>query len=343
MSCQQQNEVESYCRARDLPTDWDSLCGDNYALQRTFLDLMEQGNPSDQRYYAFRDANGRLDSILMSYHCRKCNILMFTPFTCRMDTTFVHVPLSIAQPGYVIGSATRDRVEHFLREMQGLTIILNAPSDARIEGFAPCLTCSNIVLRLRWNCFDDYLASMRSHYRRRVNTALKKGADLRFRWLDDNQQFDDRLYTLYERVQGRSRIKVEKLQPAFFRAAMSKIMVCETRGASVGFIQVIENGEELIFAFVGLDYATNSACDTYVNLLLQMVKYGIARGFKRIDLGQTAEDAKMRLGGEFRTLRALTRHSNPMVNRLIQTISGWISYRQPTTHYRVFREEAEPT
>jgi hypothetical protein len=278
----------------------------------------------------------------MTYRCRKCNILMFTPFTCRTDTTFVHVPLSVARPGYVIGSATRDRVERFLCGIQGLAIVLNAPPDTRIEGFAPGFTCSDIVLRLRWNCFDDYLAGMRSHYRRRANAALRKGAGLRFRLLDDNRQFDDRLYVLYERVHDRARIKVEKLQPAFFRGPLSRILVCETAGAPVGFIQMIENGRELVFAFVGLDYAVNVAYDTYMNLLLRMVEYGIVHGFTRIDMGQTAEDAKMKLGGEFRTLRALARHSNPVVNRLLQAVSGWISYRQPAIRCRVFREEAEP-
>ena len=81
MSCPQQSEVETYWHARDLPAGWDALCGDNYALRSGFLDHMERGHPADQRYYVFRDAEGRIDSILMTFCCRKCNILMFTPFT----------------------------------------------------------------------------------------------------------------------------------------------------------------------------------------------------------------------------------------------------------------------
>jgi hypothetical protein len=87
MSCPRRNEIESYGRARELPAEWDALCADNYALKRAFLDTMERGSPSDQRYYAFRDDGGRLDSILVTYRCRKCNILMFTPLAFRMDTT----------------------------------------------------------------------------------------------------------------------------------------------------------------------------------------------------------------------------------------------------------------
>jgi hypothetical protein len=334
--------VECYSRAQTLPAEWDALCGDNYALKRDFLSHMEAGSPSDQRYYVFRTPGGEVDSILMTCLAPKCNLLMFTPLTYRVRATFVYVPLSVARPGYVIGARTRAEVESLLRRLRGYVIILNAPPASKVGGFADGRTCSGIRLRLRWKTLDDYLGSMRSHYRYRHRKAMDKGAGLRYRILPDNRAFDRTLYGFYEAVHGRSRVRVEKLTLDYFRAPLSKTLVCEREGQPVGFIQMIENGEELVFAFAGLDYAHNGQYDVYFNLLLKMVEYGIVHGFKILELGQTAEDAKLRLGGEFTELRALIRHSHPIINGLIHRVIGLISYKRPGTCHRVFKEDAGP-
>jgi hypothetical protein len=333
---------EGYSRARELPAEWDDLCGDNYALRREFLTHMETGNPSNQRYHVFRSPGGSVDSILVTYTARQCNLLMFTPLTCRVDATFVHVPLSITRPGYAIGAHTRADVESFMLSLPGYVIVLNTVPGFRIRGFADGRTSSRIHLRLRWKTLDSYLDSMRSHYRYRHRKAMSKGTGLRYRILRRNGEFDAALFSLYEAVHGRSRIRIEKLTLNYFRAPFSKILVCEWAGRPVGFVQVIENGEELVFAFAGLDYACNAQHDVYFNLLLRMVEYGIERGFKILELGQTAEDAKLKLGGEFTELHALIRHSHPLLNRVIRQVIHLISYREPGQRHRVFKEGARP-
>ena len=51
-----------------------------------------------------------LDSILVTFTARKLNLLMFTPFTFRVDATCAHVPLSVTRPGYALGAATQPEV-----------------------------------------------------------------------------------------------------------------------------------------------------------------------------------------------------------------------------------------
>jgi predicted N-acyltransferase len=45
-------------------------------------------------------------------------------------------------------------------------------------------------LPLRWSSFEDYLADLRSHYRRRYRKALRASAGLRMRFLADPSEFD---------------------------------------------------------------------------------------------------------------------------------------------------------
>lgn len=333
------NCVEQYVLARDLPDEWDALSGDNYALKRGFLSQIEKGNPSDQRYYSFRDSSGSMDSILVTWVCRKCNVLMFTPLKFYVDVTFVHVPLSLARPGFVIGNKTKTAVEQFLKTLKGTVLIMNTEPTFCSEGFVAGATCSGITLHLHWESLVDYIECMRSNYRYRFKKALKKGETLRFRFLEDNQCFDSQLYSLYEQVYEKSKLKVEKLTAEFFRAPLSRILVCEKEGRRIGFIQMIENGEELVFAFVGLDYQWSSQFDTYINLLLKMIEFGIVNGFKKVDLGQTAEDVKLKLGGESRELHAHLHHSNPLVNRLLPRLKRFLFYQEPTLKFRVFREQ----
>lgn len=334
--------LETVETAASLPADWDDACGDHYFLKRSFLQLMEAAYPSGQRYFAFRDAGGRLDSLMQTYRHPGFNVAMFTPVPLRLPATMVYAPLSIARPSLLLGAATRPEVERALHAIPGLKVILNLPPGTELKDFARGPTLPQIVLRNRWTSFERYLGAMRSNHRRRALVALRKASALEVRLLEDNAQFDARAYALYEQVFRRSRTKIEKLPIAFFQANISRILVAAAGGEPVGFIQMIENGRELVFAFVGLDYRHNRTYDTYFFLLLKMVEYAITHRFERVDLGQTAEDAKLRLGGERRPLLAMLGHSNPVMNWCTVKLSPLLSYRVPRTRFHVFKEDVTP-
>ena len=54
--------------------------------------------------------------------------------------------------------------------------------------------------------------------------------------------------------------------------------------------------EELIFLLGGFHRSYNERLDLYYNLLLKLVDYAIEKGYKYLDLGQTAEETKLKLG-----------------------------------------------
>lgn len=327
-----------YKRAEDLPDDWDHIAADNYALKKEFLITTQRANTSVHTFYVFRKTNGTIDSILVTFYKKRFNILLYTPIIMRINVTLVHIPLSITRQGYIIGDETRDEVERLLNSLKGYVVLLNAGAELRFKNFHQGTISSQISMPITWKTFDEYLNDLRSHYRYRYKKALKKGAGLTFTVLRNNTLFDEELYSFYEAVFNKSKIRVEKLTIDFFRSSHGTIIVCEHKGQKLGFIQMIENGRELVFAFVGINYPYNHRYDIYLNLLLHMMEYAITHGFTTLELGQTAEDTKLKLGGRFTPLYALLHHSNPVINMIINRIVSLISYKQSVIRFRVFKE-----
>ena len=98
----------------------------------------------------------------------------------------------------------------------------------------------------------------------------------------------------------------------------------------MAFFQLLENGPELIFEFAGMDYALAPRYDAYVRVLLEIVRYGIENDFERIDFGQTAEDAKLKIGCVYEHLFVLAHHSNPFLNLLLKLCAPLLRYRPPS-------------
>lgn len=329
--------IEIYHSIHDVPKEWDNLCGDNPYLYRNFLAFMEEIDPCKQKYHVIRDETGQIDTIFMTYERSNYNLAMFTRFNLKLNITMIYVPLSVTREGMVLGKM-RHLALDYIKKIKGYKIVLNSPEPYWAD-FANGLTCPKCILTLKWDHFEDYLKSLRSNYRYRYQKALKKSANLRLRYLKDGSEFTDEMYNLYLEVYHKSRIKIECLSKAFFQGPFFKIFVLEDDEQVHGFVQLLENGSELIFEFVGIRYATNQHYDTYHRMLLEIIRYGIEHGFQTIDFGQTADDTKLKLGSKYVYLYAHLHHSNPLINWCCRKLAKFLSYRPITTPFRVFKEE----
>jgi len=325
--------------AQDLPAEWDALVGDNYALRRSFLQDLEISQPCDQRYYMFHTSEGRLDSLLMTFRIRM-NLMQYTPFSWHEKVTMIHVPISVTRPALVIGEQTRAEVEAFIAKIKGYTIVLNWRGTGTLAHLTSGNMSPQLSLALHWKTFAEYLASMRSNYRHRYLKAQKKGQQLTFRFLENNTDFTAEFYQFYAHVNKKSRIRIETLCLEYFRQSTGRILLCELAGKPMGFMQLIENGSELVWAFVGYEPAHNHECDTYLNMLLFIVRYAIENGFTVLEMGQTAEDAKLKLGARYTPLRILVGHSNPIMNFSMHLSMPFLGYTPPPEHFHVFHGEA---
>ena len=88
--------------------------------------------------------------------------------------------------------------------------------------------------------------------------------------------------------------------------------------------------------FVGME-GTERGYDTYLNVLLALVRQGIEAGCRRIEFGQTTEVTKGKLGCLQVSKGLHVGHSNPLANRMVGAMAGRLSYRAEPCEYHVFR------
>ena len=329
-------EIKEFDSITKVPDEWDAIIDDNIYLSKEFLTFMERIDKCEQKYYMIYD-DGNLDTVFMSYVRKKYNPAMFTKLNLHQRMTMIYVPLSVTRPGIVYNKHL-DKAMDFIKTIKGPKMLLNI-EDVDPRGYAKGLTCPKCILTNRFASFDDYMNSLRSNYRYRYTKCFKKSAPLTLEYLENNEDFTDEMYECYLQVYNKSRMHVEKLPIEFFRGKYFKIFVLRNEEKVVGFGQMLPNGTELVFEFVGVDYELNNTYDTYHRILLEIVKYGIENKFETIDFGQTADESKLKLGSKYTMLYAYMHHSNKMLNSVYKKMAKYIEYKPITTDYNVFKED----
>lgn len=328
--------IKQFSSVRDIPVEWDAIAEGNIYLKVNFLSFLERVSSYPMEFYGIY-VDGLLDSIFVTFYKKKHNIGMFSKKDFYLATTLFYIPLSITQPGFVINKG-KEEFDDFYKKTKGCKLLLNSDKNFFIDGFGHGYTCPQCILELRWKSFDDYLASMRSNYRYRYKKALQRSEGLSFEYLSNNSMFDDSMYQLYLEVYEASRFKIEKLEKEFFQGSMFQILVLKLKGETVGFVQLLHDGEQLIFEFVGFNHELNEEYDIYMRLLLEIVRYGIEKDFKTIDFGQTADDAKLKLGCYYKYLYAVIGHSNFIMNGIIKFQVKRLEYNFIKQKFNIFKE-----
>ena len=151
--------------------------------------------------------------------------------------------------------------------------------------------------------------------------------------------FNEKMYSLYLNVYEKSEYKLEKLNIDFFRRMPSSIYVFYVQGEPAAFVQLGSNNKELFFILGGIDYTLNHEYDLYINMLLFILKYGIENNYTSIDMGQTAEDAKMKLGCSLAKKYMHIYHPSCIISFFIRLFSKKLSYKSPDLKFNLFKEE----
>lgn len=322
--------------AKDLPKEWDRLCKDNIYMSRKFLQFMEKVNYCNQSYHLFYK-NKKLYSCFMMFE-RKFNLFIFTKYKINVPMKFIYLPLSVSHPS-IVWNDDKDEVNEILSKMKGIKILINI-QDEELNGFAKGHYLPICVINNRWNSWDEYINSMRSSYRRRINQALKKGEVIKYELLENNKDFTDEMYDLYEQVFNHSEYSLEKLTADFFRNDLAKTILLKIDDKIEAFIQIIEdrNNDMLIFEFCGYNYDIASDYDIYYNMIAKIVDYAIENKFKYIQLGQTAYDAKLKFGADMFNNYYLLSHSNKFLNWLIHKNNDFLQYKVEDYNFNVFKD-----
>jgi predicted N-acyltransferase len=156
--------------------------------------------------------------------------------------------------------------------------------------------------------FEQYLAALKAHYRQDIRRSKKKlekaGITIsRIRGGPElEQMYTDQVHQLYLAVVERAESKLEILPREFFLAMASEFSdaisftYASKDGRIVGFNWALRSGQAYRFMFCGIDYKLNEMADLYFNLMYAELDNGLRSNASEIEVGQTADLFKSRLG-----------------------------------------------
>ena len=292
----------------------------------SLLNLLENINPCGQEYEITDNA------IIISYSL-KLNLFNFINiFPLSVRAQIIGLPISISEKGYW---GDIDSVLEIINQRKGLKILLNGDYKFQNGG----RTLSTFVFENKFTSFNEYLNSLRSSYRRRINRALNKRDKLEIVKIDRNK-FNEKHYKLYLSIMDRTENPLETLSIDFFQKYDAEIY--EFNDAyfleTVAFIQLKTIENKLCFLFGGFHKENNDIYDIYFNMLLKIVEIGIEKNIDTIEFGQTAEESKLKIGCREVPKYLYAHHSNPILNFIIQKLLPVFSYKPYNIKHHVFKE-----
>jgi len=181
----------------------------------------------------------------------------------------------------------------------------------------------NTIIENKWSGFEEYIDSMRGHYRYKIKNRIKKfeegGLTVEIR--TGFSDIASELLRLWQDVFDKAKeYKREILSGDFFRnmdrymGDNSKVLLLKKKDKIVGFALILMDAETMKFMFSGLDYEYNERYCVYFNTLYEVVKLGIESGSKWFDMGITTCIPKVDVGAEIVPLYVYMKHMNPFLS-----------------------------
>jgi hypothetical protein len=332
-------EFKCIHKATELPDEWDKLT-ENYFQQAKFLAHAEKYNPCNQRYYVCIE-NGEMVSATIVYSLR-LDFFTYINIKSPLKMNIVGIPCSVSSQG-IFGknsSSIETLKNHIYKVERGFVLILNMEEKPLESAHASGITLPTIILSNQYSDWNKYLASLRSNYRRRLKLINQENKELRFE-KKSCSAFTEEMYKQYLEVYNRSNGKLEKLSFYFFINLPAEFIltVCYINETLIGWNIALENNHIYYFFLGGIDYKQNRIHNTYLRLLSQLIRDGIERKAEFIELGQTAEIAKMRMGGEPKPLYMEAHHSNGIFNKFLKLGSPLLEYKRKLENTNAIKGE----
>lgn len=330
-------EFKCIHKVADIPPEWDWMA-DNYFQQIKFLTHTEKHNPCNQRYYLLLE-NGKLIAGAIVYSLR-LDILTFARLKSPIKMNIIGIPCSVSCQGLF---GKRDSIEilknHIYIVEKGFVLVLNLENKLDGSSIASGKTLPSIIFSNTFPNWDNYISSLRSNYRRRLKQINKVGKELVFK-KKSCSDFSENMHKQYLDVYKRSKGKLEKLSLNFFKNLPDefKLTVCYHKDIIIGWNIALSDQNIYYFFFGGIDYQQNKNYSTYFQLLINLIKDGVENRSEYIELGQTAEIPKMRMGGKPKYLYMEAHHSNRAFNKILKLCNPLLEYKQKLEDTKVFRK-----
>ena len=330
-------EITIFQKVSDIPPAWDELAV-NYFQQTGFLLHAEKYNPCHQRYYLYKES-GTLLAVAIVYSLQ-LDILTFIRVKSPLKMNIIGIPCSVSSSGIFGKPEANEKLKKYIYEKEkGFVLALNLEEKPAESAYTSGKTLPSIILDNKFKSWNGYLSSLRSDYRRRIRI-INSPDDLKFEEMPCSE-FTEVMHMLYLEVYKRSSGKLEKLGFEFFKNLPSefKLVSCSLNKEVIGWNIGLKHNSAYYFFLGGIDYEMNKRYSTYFRLLTMITRNGIESGAQMIDLGQTAEIPKMRMGGKPVSKYMEAHHSNSFFNYLLKKFSNLLEYKREFGNSHPFKQE----
>lgn len=204
------------------------------------------------------------------------------------------------------------------------------PNEATVlqgHGYHPLAMDVNMAMDIdpKWKNMVGYQDALTSKARTRINSILRRSAALQIKDMSalEIQRSIPALQYLFDEVLERSPFIFGRLNVGVYAEWKSllgdKLMFrgFYLHGELVGFSSAFVLDDTLDAQFVGIDYTHTQDHGTYQRILVDLLELTIRKGFRRINFGRTAEQAKSTIGAEAVGMLFYVKHRNRLANRII--------------------------
>ncbi len=269
----------------------------------------------------------------------KINLLTFLNIPSPLTMHVIGLSASVATPPMIGDPGEFEYLmNNLLKNEKGFVLGLNMREDYLNGKVLNMRTLPTYILKMGYDDIESYINSLRHNYRRRLNKFRKEFANVRTE-TSDCSLFNEKHYRLYLEIMKRTRTKLEILKSDLFRNLPSNFTLTSYyNGTSMLCWHITCNDRNtLFFFFGGMDYTFRDHYQSYHNNLYGIITEAIQKKSDFIDLGQTAETAKSRLGGKAEERRMFLYHRNPFILNVLRPFKKMLTYSGTCEKYNVFK------
>lgn len=298
-----------------------------YPYNKEMLKLLKEENKFHQEYHYIKRGNSY--SFLIIYK-NMMNLLTFGKLKFYYPLKVIGYPCSLSVNGYITNDESL--TYEYIKSIKGAKLVLNVNEDLNLNEFTKGYTLPTCIFKNNFNSLNEYINSLRSNYRKRINKCLKNTKNISIIY---NSKED--IYDLYLNTYNKSNYKLEKLERDFFKKVNGEIILFKENDIKRGFILLNKNKSKLTFMLCGMNYEYDTT-DLYYRMLLEIINYAINNKCKTIDFGQTSEETKLKMGCTLEEKYFYANHHNKIINYIVNKSKSLLEYEYSFPDYKVFKE-----
>lgn len=185
-----------------------------------------------------------------------------------------------------------------------------------------------LLLKANWLTSEDYKSALTKKYRDRYKSARKKFKGVKVHDMDLATVRDKsiELHALYKNVSSNAKFNTFILsENHFYNLKLQlkdnfKVFGYYIGDRLIGFYTLILNNSELETYFLGYHPDFQRPKQLYLNMLYDMLDFGIQNKFKSVVYARTAMEIKSSVGAEPYAMVIYIKHTNTIINKILKPV-----------------------